>query len=163
MTDDQSHIQPSVLVAEYRSFLMIFKAIATLALIVVVLVKTNSLSNILAIIGLMAGSGIAIYWIKKSRIETAFVIDEYGINVHDGPIIPWNAIEDLFIKITNTSDGVSERVVIETKNKTYKFYLDELIVDRQKLDRWVTYYRNHLKQSNEHKGNPWNMERRIYL
>lgn len=141
MNNDQNLIAPSTLVIEYKSMTLIIRGVLSLVIIVALGILTDALSNILALVVLSIWMGFAMLWIKKAYLDTALKITDNGIKINDKHNVEWHHIVDFYIKTIVVEDGEFERLFINTEIGNFKFDLDDLDVDKERLNRWLKFYK----------------------
>ncbi len=147
MNKDQDFSTPSTLVIEYKSISLVIRGVLSIAIIVALTILTNALSNILAIVVLSIWLAIAILWLKKAYLDTALIITDNGIKINDKHNIEWHTVDNFFIKTTVVDDGEIETLIINTEKGDFKFDLDDLNIDKERLNRWIKFHKQSQRKS----------------
>lgn len=152
MNNDQHLISPSTLVLEYKSMSLIVRGVLSIVAIVALIILTDALTNVLAIAVLSMWLVIAILLIKKAYLDTALIITNTGFKINDKYKVEWHHVGDFYIKTIVVEDGEFERLFINTERGNFKFDLDDLVVDKERLNRWIKFYK-------QIKGSEWHTSR----
>lgn len=60
--------------------------------------------------------------------------------INDRHNIKWSHVENFFVKTIVTEDGKAERLIINSTNKDFKFDIEDIYVDKERLNRWIQFY-----------------------
>jgi hypothetical protein len=145
VTEETDLYQPATLVVEYNSTSLIFRGVLSIILIIVLLVTADALTNFIAVAALGIWFVLSLFWIKKAYKDKALVITDFGIKIHDKDNIKWKNIINFFIKTIVDDVSKGEILVIKTDIRNFEFEMRDLNVDRERLDRWIKFYKLKLK------------------
>ncbi|NOS94607.1 MAG: hypothetical protein HOP30_22070 [Cyclobacteriaceae bacterium] len=80
-------------------------------------------------------------WLKKAYLDTALIITDKQIKVNDKHKIEWHMVNNFYIKTIAWDDGDEETLIINTKKRDFKFDLADLVIDKERLNRWIKFYK----------------------
>ena len=142
MDADQNLGAPASLVVEYKSMALIVRGGISIALIITLLIFTEALTNIIAVVALSAWFIVALIMLRKAYLNTAFTLTDQGINIHGRNLVEWRSITEFSIETERIESDVIERILVKSKtSKDHKFDLEDLSVSKDALHLWLDYYK----------------------
>jgi len=148
MNNEQDFSIPSALVIEYKSTSLVIGGVLSIIAIVALTIFTKALSNIILIIALGIWLVVALTWLKKAFLETALIITDKQIKINDKHTIEWHTVDNFYIKTIVWDDGNQETLIINTKKRDFKFDLAEVDIDKERLNRWIKFYKQSQRKGN---------------
>jgi hypothetical protein len=137
---------PSTLVVEYKSASLVVRAVLSIISIIALLKFTEASSNVLAIFVLGTWLVISLVWLRKAYYDTALIITDTGMKINEKYNIQWTYIDNFFIKTVVVDGQDAQKLIIKSKIKNFKFHMDDLDVDKERLNRWIQFYKQQGKR-----------------
>ena len=144
MFDSKDLIPPTSLFIEYKSESLMIKGIiliVTSISVITVLIIEDFQKNVIGVIAVGGLLFVSLLMIRKALTPMALLITDKGVKVKNNNDIHWDSVTKFYVKKTSSDGFEEEELMIETKEKDYKFDLADLEVERARLDRWITFYR----------------------